>query len=94
VQCGKIEKSTVKFFLTRGNVGNKVCFGGTGDLFGGAGRSPLLRKRNLVPARSNSWRDKTLLTENCSVQKRGRESKRTKWNNNKPYSIVATAKFC
>jgi len=38
----KLRKDTVNFFLTRGNVGNKVGFGGTGDFFGGAGRSPLL----------------------------------------------------
>jgi len=31
---------TVTFFLTRGNVGNKGGFGGTGEFIGGAGRSP------------------------------------------------------
>jgi len=36
----KFRKDTVNFFLTRSNVGNKVGFGGTGDFFGGAGRSP------------------------------------------------------
>jgi len=37
----KLRKDTVSFFLTRGNVENKVGFGDTGEIIGGTGRSPL-----------------------------------------------------
>jgi len=37
----KERKETVTYFLTKGKHGNKVGFGGTGEIIGGAGRSPL-----------------------------------------------------
>jgi len=35
------KKHTVNLYLTMGNYGNKIGFGGTDEILGGVGRSPL-----------------------------------------------------
>jgi len=43
------------FFLTRGNVGNKGGFGGTGEFIGGAGRSSQIFYKYFLKVRSKIY---------------------------------------